>query len=448
MSKLVERPSLCFWLILVGSMLLYVSTALVKRADLSPERLEVDEFQYYTEAGAFAQGIGELHTSRVVGHPLLIAALRKGFGDRLLPIQLAVSAIASLTAPLAYLLARRELRDARTAAIAGVGVMLWPPFVWYGTTLYSESVALPLFVAFLLAMPGPRTIAASRSGRWFGAGMILGLCMHYRAMYLIYSPLAAWLAYCRAGGGRAGLARAAILAAGSLVVVVPWSIFMSIREGTPVLLTTQGGAGLSGGLNSELIRIEREQVRMEGVARSGRQIWTGPGKWLDVNSSGFLSPEEVRLPAATQNRILTQRTLAWISTHRADAAYLSWRKLLYMWGFYPFWNGWSLTIFGNIPVVILLPTAVAALVGLRGYLRTLALLWTLPLFSSVVALLTWGSWRFRQPGDLGLILLAATLFSAAQVRSALASDQNRDGPTADAGCTREGRVPSPEGQFS
>jgi len=417
--KWINRPVPCFSLILLGSIVLNLSAALAMRSGLRPEQLEMDELEYYTYAGQVADGSYEFYPRRTVGHLLVLAALRKAFDDRLVPIQLAVSALFSLAAPLAYLLARRELRDHRAALLGGLGVMLWPLFVRYGVTLYSETVALPLFAGFLLAVPGPRAAGDGRGGRWFGAGMVLGLCMHYRPMYLLYSPFGALVAYWRGRGGWAGLARAALLAAGCLTVVVPWSLFMTAREGTPVLLSSNGGETIAGGLNPELLRIEHEVGLRPFTAPNGRSTWVGPGKWLNMADTGYLSPDELRLPYSQESQLLTRRTVAWVTTHPREAAYLTLRKLLYMWGFYPFWNGRSQTLLGNVPTALLLLLAVSALVRLRGCLHALAIMWTLPLFVSLVAIISWGSWRFRQPGDLGLILLAAALPYAARVRSGI-----------------------------
>jgi hypothetical protein len=135
--------------------------------------------------------------------------------------------------------------------------------------------------------------------------------------------------------------------------------------------------------------------------------------------TGYISPEELRLPYAQESQLLTRRTVAWVTTHPGEAAYLTLRKLLYMWGLYPFWNGRSQTLLGNVPTAVLLLLALSALVRLRGCLRALVIMWTLPLFVSLVAIISWGSWRFRQPGDLGLILLAAAFPYAARVRSVI-----------------------------
>jgi hypothetical protein len=40
---------------------------------------------------------------------------------------------------------------------------------------------------------------------------------------------------------------------------------------------------------------------------------------------------------------------------------------------------------------------------------------------TVAALISWGSWRFRQPGDLGLIVLAAAVPWIIEVKAFLAT---------------------------
>jgi hypothetical protein len=92
-----------------------------------------------------------------------------------------------------------------------------------------------------------------------------------------------------------------------------------------------------------------------------------------------------------------------------------------MWAIYPFWNGWSQTLLGNVPTIGLVILSFFGLVRLRAYLRELAIFWTLPIFVTVAALISWGSWRFRQPGDLGLIVLAAAVPWINEVKAFLAT---------------------------
>jgi hypothetical protein len=90
-----------------------------------------------------------------------------------------------------------------------------------------------------------------------------------------------------------------------------------------------------------------------------------------------------------------------------------------MWGGYPFWNCLAKTALGNVPIPVPLCLAAASLFQLRRHWRELAVFWTLPVFVTLVALIGWGAWRFRQPGDLGLILLASALPFAPSVEAAL-----------------------------
>jgi hypothetical protein len=90
-----------------------------------------------------------------------------------------------------------------------------------------------------------------------------------------------------------------------------------------------------------------------------------------------------------------------------------------MWGAYPFGRRLSHTALGNVPILVLLFLAAASLFRLRRHFRELAVFWTLPVFVTLVALISWGAWRFRLPGDLGLILLASALPFATSVEAAL-----------------------------
>jgi hypothetical protein len=107
--------------------------------------------------------------------------------------------------------------------------------------------------------------------------------------------------------------------------------------------------------------------------------------------------------------LLIERTASWIESHPREVAYLTARKLLYMWGIYPFWNGVAQSVLGNFLLLPLMAAAGLALWRSRRMPLRLAMFWSLPIFCSLVACVSWGSWRFRMPGDLGLIVLAATL---------------------------------------
>ena len=421
-----RRPLLAvFALLLVFSAAVSLSVAAM-RGPRTLEQLDADEQEYVELARDLLHGRYEYQSFRVLGHVVILAGALGLSGDSLFGAQLLVSLLASLTAPLVWLLVRRlypatgpparaagAAGAAGAAVVAAIGVALWPPIVFYNGSLYSETTALPLFVAVLCLLPigeaaqqGSTAAGDGRSARawrWLASGVALGLCIHVRPMYLIYAPFGALVACVEAQGLRRGIARAALLAAGCLAAVLPWSVHVSVREGQPVLLSTNGGCTVAGGLNPVLSQRGFETFE----APDGRQTWIGPGKWLPAHATGYLSEAELALPAAEQDALLSSRALAWIRAHPGEAAYLQAMKLGYMWGFLLAPQGKRDVLLGNVPTLGLLALGLAALCVLRRRLRALVRLWTLPLFVSAVALISWGSWRFRQPGDVGLIALCA-----------------------------------------
>ncbi len=236
----------------------------------------------------------------------------------------------------------------------------------------------------------------------------LGLCMHVRPMYLIYAPFACFLAYQRSGHGRVRFLSILWFTVGCFLIVLPWSIYISAREGSIILLSSNGGETLAGGFNPELLRIGRD-APVTFVTPEGRSTWVGPGKWLPPEATGYLGPHDEGLTYTQQAGLLQKRAIAWMWAHPTDSLYLACRKLLYLWGIYPFWNGLSQTLFGNVPVLILIILSTFALYQFRSSRMDLSLFWTLPIFVSCVAIISWGSWRFREPGDLGLIAIASLL---------------------------------------
>jgi hypothetical protein len=409
-----------------GSLALEIGLTYALRRDFTPANLEVDEREYYDLSGQLVKGHYEIEPRRTIGFVVLLAGLRAVGASRLLTLHFGVAAVFALVAPLTYLLAQRETGSRRAALLAGLGVMFWPPFVWFGASLYSESAALPLFAAFLLAVPAARGSGAVRGRRWLGAGVLLGLCMHFRPMYLVFSPFAALIAYWRSPKGLRGLLSCVALTIGCSAVVLPWSVAASIHEGRFVLLSTIGGEVFGGAMNPELLRADRNSGEFY-TTPAMRSTWVGPGKWLPIHKTGLLSREELVSPYSVKTDALAAHSLAWARQNPGKAFYITVRKLTYMWGIYPFWGRRIETLLGNIPAVGLLLLGLVSLVVYRRDLVELSILWAPAVFVTLLAIVSWGSWRFRQPGDLGLIVLVASLPFATPVNFYLASvkDENR-----------------------
>ncbi len=403
------------------SLVVNLAVLLWVRGHATVNGLDADEQEYWSLASNLLRGTLHDHPARrTIGFPLALAALRWLVGDDYLRVQLLLTGLVSSSPALLYWLARRRLGSARAALLAGAGALIWPSFVRFGITLYSDSIALMVFLLYLNLTPsGLRLGPPGSPWRWILSGAFLGLCMHMRPMYLLYAPIAAALVFWSGAAPRCRLLSVAALAAGCLLVVAPWSAYLSLREGKVILLSDNGGETLAGGLNPRLIEMDRN---LAFVTPENRITWAGPGKWLPPAQTGFLTPEEQGLPYAEASRRLSERATRWAMSHPGHAAYLTARKLMYMWGMYPLWNGAAQSLLGNFLLLPLLAVALASLARFRRSLRELAVFWTLPVFSSLVACVSWGSWRFRMPGDVGLIALAAALLAYPQVRRTLAAE--------------------------
>lgn len=402
----VERPKAMFSVLLALSAVVYVAAGLVLHRGSQVSRLDMDEQEYYQLSGELIHGQYTFSLRRPPVHLVVLAFLRLVMFDHLAGVQVLVSVIFSLSGPMMYLLARRSTGHSPFALSVGLATIFWPPFLYYGNTLYSETTALPLFLLLLLLLPRGAKVSPAlfRDGRFsLAAGFVLGLCILVRPMYLIFTPLAVGIVALEERRWPPIVRRIGLLAAGAAIVVLPWSVCISRIAGRPILVSANGGETLSGGLNPVLVREGHQTTR----APDGREVWSGPGKWLPEGRSGYLTDAELELPYEQRDLLLRRRTLGWVAHHPGSALYLEAAKLLYMWGLYPFWNGAKQSLFGNLPTVAVIALGLLAMIRFRDYWRELSRFWMLPLFTSLVALVSWGSWRFRQPGDLGLILLGA-----------------------------------------
>ncbi len=396
--------------VLVGVLVCYRS---------NPEALDWDETEYWDMAGGILGGAWDFGERRTIGFPLIIAALRL-VANNFLFVQISLSIIAALSAPLLYCLVRRIGGTPGLGLLAGILITLWPAQLFLATSLYSETVALPCFLLFLLLLPpGSRVIGAD--GQWPGrwqtsaaglAGLALGLCAQIRPMYLLFLPLALIIPFLEEQSRRLATRTALLVALGFAVIVLPWSALMSVRHGELIILTANGGETLAGGLNPRLVAMPDTDQRL-----ANRDTWVGPGKWLPPQNTGYLLPSEAHLPYPAMSRLLRQRSVAWIVGNPGESARIELCKLAYMWGFYP-WRGDDplRLLAGNLPILALL--AGVLVTALRRPVPWLALarLWTVPLFVTGIALISWGSWRFRQPADAALIALCIIAASVAPRR--------------------------------
>jgi hypothetical protein len=386
----------------VVSLTINLSFGLFFRFRTTSFALEADEREYFEIARSIVSGTVQLTPRRSLGFPLLESAFQS-VTSNFVALQCAITVIYSLSAPLLFLLVKRLTNDARIAAVSAVALMVWPPALYYGVSLYSEAVALPLLLLALVLLPvGSRLGQASAHGyaMAFASGLFIALTTHVRPMYLLFLPVVLLILLIEERRPGTAIKRFGMALAGFGLLIAPWSLLMSARYHQAIIVTSNGGETLAGGLTPELLKIQGGRP----IQLADRKTWVGPGKWLSIEDNGYLTKAELALPYDRMDALLKERTLQWAQEHPSQAAFLEFSKLRYLWGFSSFAaNDTFQTIFGAIPTIALLCLAIAFWLGIPQMRVRYPRLWLLPLFVTGVALISWGSWRFRQAGDVGLI---------------------------------------------
>jgi 4-amino-4-deoxy-L-arabinose transferase-like glycosyltransferase len=167
------------------------------------------------------------------GAPLLYAAsfyatagAREGTA-RIVELLLGLGAIVVV-----YLLGRR-INCRPAGLLAAFGVAVYPPFVHSTGALYSEPPAIFLLPAAVLAFlwAGER----QRPWAWLLPGALFGLTALVRPEYLRVGLQRSW---------KPGLASAALLVAGLLLPIVPWTVHNQVVLDRTVPISTGGGKAL------------------------------------------------------------------------------------------------------------------------------------------------------------------------------------------------------------
>ena len=297
-------------------------------------------------------------------------------------------------------LARRVAGD-RVGLAAAALAAVYPGLVVLDGAVRSESLyVLVVAVALLLAY---RLVEAPSLRRAAALGVATGLAALTRSegllLLLLLALPAVWLARPRAGGR---LRLVALVAAGCALVVVPWLARNWIVFDRPTPISTNQG-GLLAGANC-------------GAAYHGPFI----GTWACF-------PQPPRSWGRNESVIsgrLQRRALRYAGDHAGRVPVVAGVRLLRTWelwdprdhaGFEAAFNDRDPKVnrAAQISLYLLVLLAAAGAVTLRRRGRSLRLLLALPLLVSVVAVLSYGSSRFRAAAEVSVVILAAVTLEAA-----------------------------------
>ncbi len=178
-----------------------------------------------------------------VGYPALVGLLYSVFGPHPWAAMLLNAVLGALAV---YWLFRvvAVSGSRRAARYAAVALAVQPTLVAYTAALMTEGVAAALTVgACWLAVPQPG--GARRGWRFAALAALLGVCVLVRPQLLLLAPGLGWLHARWQGHSQVrALAGAALLSAGCLVVVAPWTVRNCYRMERCVLVSANKGWNL------------------------------------------------------------------------------------------------------------------------------------------------------------------------------------------------------------
>jgi len=200
-------------------------------------------------------------TSLILGFGILL------FGDHPGVARLVAVAFSSFSAPLMYLFGLQMSR-AGPALLAGVVCTIYPAWLFYSTTAFSEPFFVPLLLlAMILSCrvqkETPAYYAFVAGLVWGAAGMVRP---HAVPMAVLVAVLLLWWG--------AGWRRATLLGLGCLLLVLPWVWRNDRAFGKPVL-ATESGETLLGANNPYVL----SRAELHGLWLPPRQI---PEYWAVV----------------------------------------------------------------------------------------------------------------------------------------------------------------------
>ncbi len=231
------------------------------------------------------------------GAPLLYAGvyyLTGGVRDNAARLVLALLGAATIV--IVYLLGRR-LAGAAAGLLAAAGVAVYPSFIHSNGALLSEPPAIFTLPAAVLGFlwarerPGP--------WGWLLPGILFGLTALIRPEYLLVGfgfAIAALTGVARERGWQPGAAAVAVLVAGFLAPIVPWTVHNLVTLDRFVPISTGGGKALYVGTNLAADG-DYQRVKAQLVERyQGRSLEPGSPELNAVNPTPLFDRVAARYP--------------------------------------------------------------------------------------------------------------------------------------------------------
>lgn len=236
------------WLALLSGLAILVRLVYV----LATRKTELswgDEFVYdqlarnVLEHGCYCFVVGQPSLWRPPLYPLILAGLYALFGYNYMAVLVVQAVVGGLAVPLTVLVGEQMSGSRQAGWLAGLMLALHPVFIFTTGLLYSETLYMPLLLAFAYGCIRLIHVRGAAIALAFGVGVLLGLSVLMRPNLILFPAgllLWSWAAF-------RSLHRAvwvtASITLGMALTILPWSIRNFAVTGE--LVTVSANAGLN-----------------------------------------------------------------------------------------------------------------------------------------------------------------------------------------------------------
>ncbi len=322
---------------------------------------------------------------RAPGLPFLIAGIYSLFGMAPFSVRIVLSIVGAITCGLIYLIGK-EAFDRRVGTWAAWASTIYIfLFHWNGYLLTETLFTCWLCLFIWLLLRGRRT---PHIRYWLIAGFVLGLATLTRPVTLAFGPfLMVWALISFYPKVKYALMVTALIMSIMALTIMPWTIRNYYATGKLVPVSRAGATALLGANNPAVL---------DHFA----------GGWIAPLESGLVTKDELTgLSDVEIDRLYFQKALTFIGENPFHILKLCVYKFKIFWHLHRAVNPESIQY-----IFVMLCAAVGAYTARTSWRHT-SILYIIPVFFTLTALIFWGDDRMRSPIEPVLLIFAAFIWS-------------------------------------